>query len=268
MGKITTNREFVIRNSHFLDFCNSIPLGTVDKSISSSVLKHCNHLENITIDNISEEANTSNSSIIRFFSKAGYSNFTQFKYEYTIYLNTIESLKDDIQKKVFGDCDFEHFIEKYYELVNDNMSSTINNIEMSTVKKMCQLILESKKVYIYGEKHALTEFGIVQLYMLMHGIDVNLISISEDYSISHMKKDDVVIVLSVSSEWFCDDIIQILLNAKNNSCQSFLFTQDDISNASPDFCIHYGIPNENRLGYYSLSLVSEIISYTFTKLSK
>lgn len=125
-----------------------------------------------------------------------------------------------------------------------------------------------KKVYIYGEKHALTEFGIVQLYMLINGIDVNLISISEDYSISQLKEDDIVMVLSISSEWFRDDIIQILLSAKNKGCQSFLFAQDDIANANPNFCIHYGISNTNRMGYYSLSLVSEIINYMLSKLSK
>ncbi len=259
------NEKLITKNSNFLDFCNSIPKNSTDEAIAKVVYSYFNKIDELTVDKIANESATSPSSVIRFFSKAGYSSVTEFKIEYSIYLNMFNDERKKIMNEIYPYSNLASFTSKYYDYVTLNLSNTSNCINLNTTSVMWENILKKNKIFIISDKHSLTELGVIQIALLSYGIQTFLIPFHEAHSIK-FENDDALIVASIDSK-YNSKITHFLFNsAKIANCYSVLITQDDYPDIDPDIKYFYGVQNYSIIGYYSLSFLANLFVFTIDYL--
>lgn len=71
---------------HFMAYCNRQTPSSNDYSIARTVLRHTDHVLDLTQEQLSQEACMSAASISRFFHKCGFANFQEFKKQFQMFL--------------------------------------------------------------------------------------------------------------------------------------------------------------------------------------
>lgn len=188
-----------------------------DKKIADFFLDKGADISYMSLQEITKNIMVSEATIVRFVKKIGYKGFIDFK---------LEVAK---QNPIF----FKQSTENYIENIKNNINLTINNTKELIIKKdidaAISFIEKSNNIYIFG----LGASGVAAIEManrlLRYGVLAKAV-IDNPFQIMHsatMKKDDLIIVISLSGE--SQELVYPITIAKDNNCKIISITNHALS---------------------------------------
>lgn len=255
---------------HFISFCNSLSEGSSEGRIADTVFKHTDHISALTVEQLAEEASVSLSSVSRFFSKAGFESFSSFKNIFSDYLNDISRIRVRSIYREFPGEDITTPADTLLNRAVDNLSATRTELDMSSLNKAVNFLIERKNCVFIGDTRDLNAFTITQLDLLAMGKSCYMKNIQNtDVSTLKMLGSNVTACfISVYKGWYTDIIQQLAKQVGKMDWHTILLCQDgEVRSESMECCIKYGIPDSKNNGYYSLQYLSELMNIVLYKKS-
>lgn len=246
----------------FVRFCNENSINESDYSIAKSLILHVSDINEMTISDIAEEANSSVASVSRFIRKMGFQSLNEFRTKMPRDKNNYQNLMNMLFIKSNGflnDGQIEH------NLINealDNLKSTISILDDSKINQLIDMIFESSSISLLGDTREVRTFYTFQLGLMMLNKPVFAFTNSEIaiHHLSMMKEGDTVIYFVLAKEWFTDSMKKKLCNAYQKGAKIVIFTQDELEDdVKAELIISYGKPGSHNNGYYSLTFLCNLI---------
>lgn len=216
-----------------------------DKKIYSYLNLNKNKLKYMTIRELANELNLSTNTIIRFYKKLNFSNYTEFKLKFTDKFNNKENFNININEIInfFNKINNEYFINK--------------------IDEASQMILYSDFVIFIGigNSGGIANYGA----RIFSNVGKFAISITDPFhNAEHIPPNALVIVLSVSGE--TKEIIQEINNyiKSNIPILSITSTATNTVAKLSDLNISYYLEKKERLSSKDLS--SQIPAVTILEL--
>lgn len=159
---------------------------------ASYVKGNLKNIESMSIDEIAQICNTSSSSISRLVSKMGFSSYKAFRKECT---ETLKLIRSNRSSNVTSAKQYGLSINTIDSFFDEYLIPQLKKIKQENIDKMFQW---------FGNDH-LYLFGSLDIHFVLEEIQVALaarptgapIVLSDVSTISSLKKDDVLIVVSV-----------------------------------------------------------------------
>ena len=181
-----------------------------EKTIAQYFLEQNATDESLSARAVSGRLFVSIPSLTRFAQKCGYKGYRQFIYDYQESKKEGQMIHNDLTKKVL--TDYEELLSKYFSLIDE-----------SQVIKVCSLLNNAKRVYIYGQgssglaAHEM-KFRFMRLGMIceaitdLHTMLMNRVLVDEDC---------LVIGISVSAN---ASVVEAVRQAKKQGAKTVLIT--------------------------------------------
>lgn len=195
----------------------------VEQQVADFVLQNEKNISNISIQELALEAGTSKSSVTRFCKKIGYEGFKEFR---GAIIRDLAAGVQNVHESIEDEDDAEAIIKK---ICQDNARASIETIQIldpSEIERAACLIMEAKRVLIFGDGpvavvaidlyHKLLRVGISCFYIQ----DRRLQSIQA----SMTSATDVVIGLSFSGA--SRGTINALQEVKENGAKTIAITNN------------------------------------------
>lgn len=182
---------------------------------------------------IAKQLNVSEASLTRFSQKCGFRGFREFIYAFN-YPDETNSL--DFTQPVLSA--YQELLQKTYSLVN-----------LEQIHKITQLLLQKKRVFIYGKGSS----GMAALEMKFRFMRIGLVceAITDDdlmrMNAVLVDKDCLVIGISISGN--TSIVIESLYTAQNQQAATVLLTANDNTEFSDNFDIVQLFAIKNHLEY-------------------
>lgn len=254
-----------IQSTNFIRYCNSRLANSNDYNIARVLLMHLEHIYDLSLEDIAEEAHISTASVSRFINKAGFRTFADFKRcMESSFLKTKLRRMNVNSKKLFQISD-QDFVDNLYNEGVNNLKKTRESINLNKIKEIISKLMSSRSVTFLGDLHELTIFYTLQLELIMHNIPVFSMQY-DDLNLLHtqyLSKDDVLFFISVHDDWFTGIQKEILKKAKANGVYIIVLCQETKDFAQYDQIYRYGIEGSNNDGYYSLLYLNRIMCDLF-----
>lgn len=113
--------------------------------IAKTILENITKIEDASLKNIANLCNVSQSAITRFCSDLGLDGFYELKYMITKYERHPE-LKFSIPNQDMRSLS----LEQYFSLQQHSIMNAMKNFDFASIDRMAQMIMESKRVVIFG----------------------------------------------------------------------------------------------------------------------
>lgn len=165
---------------------NYSQLNDSDKHILNYILNNKEDCINIAIDKLASKCNVSRTTILRFTKKLGFKGYSEFK----VFLKwEIEENNEKESKPV----------EKFYI----DLETNINNFKNKDMRRICQLIHNAERVFVYGTgtaqsvvaKEMKRAFLAIHKYFYVIEGDTELKMLT-----SSLKPTDTIIIISLAGE--------------------------------------------------------------------
>lgn len=201
-----------------------------------------------TLNSITMRLHVGEASIVRYFKKLGYSNFTAFKMDIYKALQDI-SIRSELP-----------FIENITENMIDVIQKTKASIDMKAVEEATNIILQSKQVLIAGMGTSHTT--ALDMFSKIIRAGVNAIVINDSH-FSYMytallNKDSCAIVYSFSGE--TEEMIKFTKNCKDKNVKIIVisnYSNSTLSTLADVFLKTNGFENEISGGFFC-SKISQV----------
>ena len=185
--------------------------------IMDYVLTHLDKISDYPIATIAEKCKVSKSALLRFCQKCGFKGYSEFRYEVSRYIQSITQITESDNVKT------QTITNLYIEALNQ--LPTV--LSMAKLNQLSQLILQARKIKIYG----IHETGLSARYFSYRlasvGIDSEDVTFTELFSekASMSQEDDLNIFLSLSAE--TGVVKEAIQYASESGSRLVLITQDD-----------------------------------------
>lgn len=237
-------------------------LNETEHSIQTYILQNPTIVAKITLNVLADTLYTSNSTLIQFLKKIGYSGFTDLKL--SIKKSIFHSEKDNTQLSLN-----QQSIQKF----NDLFASQ----DQSTIIEIVEKITQQNPVYIHGR--GMNAIAANYLFNNLLTIDIPCILIPEIQLLKKVTKraKENTLVIVFSQESAHQECLGVVENAKTSKSSTLLITsRTNISEVARmfdyvlytnDIPITYdGVDINSRIGFFTVAQL--LIDATSTKLIK
>ncbi len=219
-------------------------LTDVDKKIADYINENKKIVSKLSVSELSEKVNVSTASIVRFSRKIGYEGFTELKLELAKDVILEEKQYSYIDKS--KDVSVKNTVEKIAIKNSDIINQTVLLNSEEVIKKIVDLIDESKNIYIFGVGGS----AIVSLDMQLKLLRINknafasLDSHTQLTVSSNLTDSDLVIAISYSGN--TREVIKCIENAKLNGSKCVSITKYGVSSISKLSDFNLYVPNVEK----------------------
>ena len=244
-----------IENSHL-----AFDLNETEKLIQNYILSNRIQVSKLTLNSLADKLFTSNSTVIQFLKKIGYSGFTDFKL--SLKKSILLSEKENPQQSPN-----QQSIQKFNDLFTSQ--------DQSTIIEIANKIIEKNTVYIHGR--GMNGIAANYLFNNLLTLDIPCILIPELQllkKVTKRAKTNTLIVI-FSQETSHQETFGVIENAKISKSTTLLITsKTNISEVARlfdyvlytnDIPITYdGVDTNSRIGFFTLAQL--LIEVTSSKL--
>lgn len=246
-----------------MQHCNSQVTNQNEYMISSAIIRRVVHNEDLSIEQIAEEASISQASISRFIRKAGFDSWQDFRECCSGACKEIGQrrfLSDSANKNPRSLAEIK---ENIYRAMTENISATNNGFDSEGMENIIAVLESAKEVIFLGDEHALSIFYTLQLDLMFSGITSYLYKntdIQESLA-DRVKPGTVVVFLNVENNFVSDSRADVIRQMKDGGAKIIIFSQQDVDGLLVyDYLYRYGVSGSVNNGYYSLFFISQILS--------
>lgn len=256
-----------IQSTNFVRYCNSRLANSNDYNIARVILMHLEHIYDLSLEDIAEEAHISTASVSRFINKTGFRSFLDFKRCMENSFLKTKLRRMDTNAKTLFHISNQDFIDNLYKEGINNLKKTRETMDLGRIEEIIRILKSGRSVTFLGDLHELTTFYTLQLELIMHNVPAFSIQYDELnlLHIEYLSQGDVLVFINVHDDWFTDVQKKILEKAKANKVFIIVFCQEVKDFEQYDFVYQYGIETSNNDGYYSLLYLNRIMCDLFYK---
>ena len=255
------NNQDIKRCREFISFCNHVEPGSINARIADSVLSRVHDLNDLTLDSVARGADVSVPSASRFFRKAGFSSFSEFRILFPAYMELLRNLRHSLTASERMP-DQVGILQEAYELYRRNLEATFRELDMDALKEVADMMMSASRVYIIGEPSDLQVSFQLQMDLLFRGVASIQCDIAESETILKMPidKDAVCVFVTVYSDWYVDELVSLAASARSKGSTTVLFHQDTVYEDEPfTKKIQYGSGSSIMGGFASVCLIIRIL---------
>lgn len=249
---------------NMVNHCNTQLTNENEYSIARAILNHVDQLDTMSLEVLANESNISQASVSRFIKKIGFKSYQDFRESLQKAVLELQLNRKFIHKEIYANCTDEQVIDKICQNSIDNIIETKRKLDIELIRHIVTLILKSPSVTFYGDDHALAIFYTLQLDLLANGISAYLFKTKQAQSLhlEFLEEQSVLLFFNVFDGFFSSEQKQFIQKARQKKVKTVLFCQDDIKEKEEmfDYVVTYGQVQSINQGYYSLIVLSQILS--------
>ena len=269
-----------------MQYCNSAVSNQNDYMVSSVIIRRIVNDEDLSIEQISEEACISQASVSRFIRKAGFDNWQDFREccsgacreigQRRYYTGTAHQPADNrqqvVDRKAANSDSTRHsadtgmirsMSDTIFSNIIANLDATRNGMDYGALDEVISKISSAREVIFIGDEHALSIFYTLQLDLMFTGIPAYLyknIDVQSEMA-TRVKKGSAVIYLNIENNFINPKNAQAICKMREAGAYVIVFSQQDCKDlVDYDFVYNYGLPGSANDGYYSLFFLSQLLS--------
>lgn len=208
-------------------------INNLENDLTKSEKKLCEYLKEdkdliirSTITQLAEITGISDSTIIRFCRKFGYSGFHDFKIALAQEVSALKTEeKEDILSGPIDEFDtIETIAKKFYAINIEALQKTMDLMDYSEISRCAEMIIKAKKVHFIGVGHSGTTAQDTKYKFMRTGIDVDVYTDGHTMIMmsSIMNKDDLVFAISHSGN--TSEVVNSLKVAKEAGAKTICIT--------------------------------------------
>nr|WP_319474062.1 MurR/RpiR family transcriptional regulator [uncultured Sphaerochaeta sp.] len=196
-------------------------LSAKEKKIADFILEHPKESVNPSIEKLAERIGISESTMVRFARKLGYSGYQRFR---------IALARETIPKneQVFetGILEGEEVVDMVFKNAQRTLSETLVAIDRTAIKKSATLIAQARSVFLMGLGGSNTLAQDAYHKFIRTGINCQY---AADFHMqlmlaSQAKKDDVALIVSHTGEGY--DTLALAEELRNNGAKLLILTSN------------------------------------------
>lgn len=230
-----------------------------EKKVADYVLKNSNDVSSMSLSQLSQAADVSDPTVMRFVKTIGFNGFSDFKL--AIVKDSVrESTEDNrllVDLHICQNDRLEDIPSKMMGITIKALEDTLKLLDLDSYKKAVQLITTAKTIDIYGVGNSGSIANDMMNKLLRLGLNCRAFSDNHLQQISacHLTKDDVAIGISHSGS--TKDTVDALRIAKMSGAATVALTNFKASyitqHADISFCT-----GDVETTFYSETMVSRI----------
>ena len=251
------------RFMYYVYRCNSETNNNNDFLIASIIIRRVTRNEDLSIEAVANEANTSQASVSRYIRKMGFTGWQDFRDNCNGATKEMLSKRKLQAEKIRGNKSKEEIARDLCKNACDNIMATLESFDIKRIEEIINLLVNAKKVFIVGDEHAQSNFYTFQLDLLFSGVPTFLYKNNEiqQLSANFAGEGSVVLFLNVEKNFIAPPQVELLKNMKKNGAKLVAFFQQDEADLGIfDLTMKYGIAGSFNDGYYSLFVLAQIMS--------
>ena len=186
---------YYVKFLEFVRFCNENSINETDYSIAKSLILHISDINEMTISDIAEEANSSAASVSRFIRKMGFQSLNEFRIKMPQGKNNYQNLMNMLFIKSNGFLNDGQIERNLINDALDNLKNTISILDDSKINRLIDMIFESTSISLVGDTREVRTFYTFQLGLMMLNKPTFAFTNREiaSHHLSMMKEGDLVI---------------------------------------------------------------------------
>lgn len=248
---------------NFIRYCNSHIGNETDFSIVHTILENIDDLSSLSVDLIADKAAVSNASVSRLIKKMGFTSAKDLRNVLDKARERVGLLREFYYQERTLAIDLAAMAS---ENALKNIQNTISSINYEKLGRIISVLKASDRILFVGDIHELTVFVTFQLDFINTGVpafsftDLSYTEIESRF----LTERSSIVFFSLANEWHQDTYSQIFANAEKKRAHIIVFHQDeDPLFSSSEISYQYGISGSGNAGYYSLSILNDILCAMF-----
>lgn len=255
MAKYNKNNILI---GNLLDIVNKASHETTDVLIAKIFLENRYNLNELSLDDLSNQYYISQASISRFIKKLGYKNYNTFKYDVASSNEKMESVhaiqdRDRINDAIAIKEEVIYRINEAYQ--------KMNYLNVNDVLHIVDLLNKYQNIIFFGSELSMAMCKILQLGLVTLGKNVYTIY-DKNYQnemINEMSENDLLICISIEDRWF--HLQESINNLKESTSYKMMWTL----NSSKDYLegfddiFVFGKQIFDNYGYHELMVLIMIV---------
>ncbi|QCX34096.1 MurR/RpiR family transcriptional regulator [Caloramator sp. E03] len=231
-------------------------LSPIQKEIADFILNNSEEVIMLSISDLAQKCNTSETTIMRFLRKLGYSSYQVFR------VKVAQELSDDSPKSIYEEIKPEDNISEIRKKVilsTVNSINDLNNIlDDKSIEEVVDLICKSKRIYFLGVGAS----GIIanDAFHKFLRLGLNVITCNDSHIMNimsaHTNSSDLLVIFSHSGE--SQEVLECAQLAKENGTKIVTITSYGHSTITKHADIVL-LSSTNETKYRSDAMVSRII---------
>lgn len=196
-------------------------LGKAEKRIANFLLENPKEIIRFSITELAEKSNVSEATVVRFSRKLGFKGYQELKITFA---QEIVSPLQSIHEEVTEDDKIPEVVEKIFQSIIQTLNYTKEVLDQKQLEKAVELILQARKVVVFGLGNSAPVALDAQYKFIRAGIECSVYSDNHMQAIvaSHLLPEDVVIGITHSGS--SRDIVEALQLAKECGASTICIT--------------------------------------------
>ncbi|MBQ9823401.1 MAG: MurR/RpiR family transcriptional regulator [Solobacterium sp.] len=257
-----TNDELT-KYMNFIRYCNSHIDNDTDFSIVHTILENIDDLSSLSVDLIAAKAAVSNASVSRLIKKMGFTSAKDLRNVLNKARERVGLLREFYyQERTLGIDPAAMASENALK----NIQSTVSSVNYEKLGRIISVLKASDRILFIGDIHELTVFVTFQLDFINTGVPAfSFMDLSyTEMESRFLTERSSAVFFSLAKEWHQDIYSEIFANAEKKKAHTIVFHQDeDPLFSGAEISYQYGISGSGNAGYYSLSILNDILCAMF-----
>ncbi len=256
-----------VRTIRLVNYCNTQVINPNEYAMIRTIFMHVSEHGGSgkihSVQQLAEEAAISQASVSRFIKKLGYASFEEFRYNFAKEFEQLYQDRENLHRAMFPKMD--NMYEDIYGRAAANLSSTLQIVDRKQLDRVVRKLDNARCVSICGDDHALSVFFTFQLDLMAREVPTFLFKNEEiqNMNASSLGKGDVLLFLNVCTDFVHPeqfDILKQLRKKKEVDVIGLFQEEDEQFKDLFDEYVLYGIKGSVNDGFYSLCMLSQIMS--------
>ena len=235
-----------------------------DYLISKYILEHPYEVVNYSVNDLSKETFTSNSSVIRFSKKLGFKGFPELKIAIAKDIDEFYGNEEKVEFNIpIKQGQSKHEISKvFFDLYVQTIEETYKHLNMESLEKAAKLITEADHVTIYGKSNSLLVAENFYLKIRKIGIVASCDSLRGFQRVLTRKKRIKEIAVFISHYLNNEQTKKMIFQLKEHGYKVILVTSNIESPICKIVDVVLGIFNGEsyvKMGNFSSQLAEEFV---------
>lgn len=203
------------------------------EKIAKYILSHLNTTPFLTVEKLAKLSGVSIATITRFVTFLGYKGYSEFlndtQESIRQQVTNIERIKIESEKN----CGEEKDIYEMFEDDVNNIKLTMEDLNLSELKKAVDLLLNAKRIYLVARRSSSVLGIFLKYYLDLMFNNVNLIENIEQIPKQINKFSDEDVIIGISFEKYARSTVEIFTYLKANGAKTIAITDNMLSPLVP-----------------------------------
>lgn len=223
--------------------------------------------DSLSISRVADETHISKASVSRFAQSLGYDGFSELKRDLELVKFERDELILDFKatKNLNKSNQQTKELQTEFDIVTDDLKNYSQQINYDEIQKLCELIYNSKDIYIISTLIPNNLGNILQTTLLNAGkVTYSFPSIKQQLNIiNQISKDDLALFISLEGSHISQR--EMTLSITNSGATTVLITQNPEMKLSSlfDYIFSLGEHDIERTGKYKLLMFIEYFSHFY-----